>query len=129
MSRVAIQSNDSPAPLGPYSRAVHAPGGDYLYVSGQTPIDPVTDALVDGDIGVQTMQVFANITVVLAEAGLTLDDVIKVNVYLISMDDFAEMNAAYAQAFSTPYPARTTVAVAALPRGARVEMEFVAARD
>lgn len=97
-----------------------------MFLSGQTPIDPATGRLLDGDVAVQTRQVFANLTSVLAAAGRTLEDVIKVNVYLVDMEDFTAMNSVYAGTFSAPYPARTTVAVAGLPLGARVEIELVA---
>lgn len=124
MPRITVTAPEAPEPVGPYSHAVRAGGaGELLLLSGQTPIDPATGALVDGDVGTQTRRVFANLAAVLAAAGLTLDDVVKVNVYLTDMADFPAMNAAYAEAFSAPYPARTTVAVAGLPLGARVEIE------
>ena len=124
--RTPVHASQAPAAVGPYSHAVVA--GDLLYLSGQTPIDPATGALVDGDVETQTRRVFANLAAVLDAAGLTLDDVVKCNVYLVDMADFAAMNAAYAEAFTEPFPARTTVAVAALPLGARVEIEAVAQR-
>lgn len=127
MPRITVTAPEAPEPVGPYSHAVRAGGaGELLLLSGQTPIDPATGALVDGDVGTQTRRVFANLAAVLAAAGLTLDDVVKVNVYLTDMADFPAMNAAYAEAFSAPYPARTTVAVAGLPLGARVEIEATA---
>lgn len=110
--------------IGPYSPAVSA--GEMVYISGQTPADPVSGRLVEGGIAVQTEQCFKNLFNVLAAAGLTPDDVVKVNVYLTDMNDFEAMNAVYARQFSTPHPARTTVGVAALPRGARVEIELIA---
>jgi 2-iminobutanoate/2-iminopropanoate deaminase len=97
-----------------------------VFLSGQTPIDPSTGRLVDGDVAAQTRQVFANLASVLSAAGRTLDDVTKVNVYLVDMADFAAMNTVYSAIFSAPYPARTTVAVAGLPLSARVEIELVA---
>ena len=100
--------------------------GHLLYLSGQTPIDPATGALVKGDVVVQTRRVFANLAIVLAAAGLTLDDVVKANVYLTDLADFAAMNAVYAEVFAEPHPARTTVGVAALPLGAQVEIEVLA---
>lgn len=100
--------------------------GGALFLSGQTPIDPSNGALVGGDVAAQTAQVFTNLKSVLAAAGRTFDDVVKVNVYLIDMRDFAAMNDIYATVFTAPYPARTTVAVAGLPLGARVEIELVA---
>ena len=102
--------------------------GDVLYLSGQTPIDPSTRQLVGGDIVAQTERVFDNLEAVLADAGLTMDDVVKCNVYLTAMRDFGSMNAVYQTRFVAPYPARTTVAVAELPLGASVEIEVVARR-
>ncbi len=124
MSRHAASSSRAPAALGPYSPAVWS--GAELFCSGQTPVDPATGALIDGDLAAQTHRVFDNLQFVLEDNGLTMDDVIKCNVYLVDMADFAAMNAAYATRFTAPYPARTTVAVAALPLGARVEIECVA---
>lgn len=112
--------------VGPYSHAVQA--GDFVYLSGQTPLDPVTKALVPGDVAAQTEQVFRNLAAVLGAAGLSFDDVVKVNVFLLDMADFAAMNAVYATKFASPYPARSTIAVAGLPLGARVEIEMVARR-
>jgi 2-iminobutanoate/2-iminopropanoate deaminase len=126
MTRRHVESKRGPAALGPYSLAVWA--GDLLYLSGQTPVDPATGELVTGDVGTQTNRVFDNFELVLRDAGLSLDDVIKCNVYLADMGDFAAMNAAYAKRFTKPYPARTTVAVRALPRDAQVEIEMVAKR-
>lgn len=126
MPRHAVEGTRGPRALGPYSRAVWA--GDLLLCSGQTPIDPATGALVEGDVGTQTMRVFDNLEAVLQDAGLTMDDVVKCNVYLTDMADFAAMNAAYERRFARPYPARTTVAVAGLPLGARVAIELAARR-
>jgi 2-iminobutanoate/2-iminopropanoate deaminase len=126
MTRGAVSSPDAPRAVGPYSQAVVS--GDHVFLSGQTPIDPATGALVDADVGGQTQRCFDNLAAVLAAAGLTFDHVVKVNVYLTSMADFGEMNEVYARQFSEPYPARTTVAVAALPLGARIEIELVARR-
>ncbi len=126
MTRSTVTAPSAPAAIGPYSHAATG-GGGLLHLSGQTPIDPTTGRLVEGDVRVQTRQVLANLDAVLRAAGGGLDDVVKVNVYLTSMDDFAAMNAAYAEAFAEPFPARTTVAVAGLPLGARVEIEVVAA--
>lgn len=125
MSRKAVNAPGASA-IGPYSHAVWA--GRLLYLSGQTPLDPATGELAAGDIGEQTEQCFKNLFAVLSEAGLGPEDVIKVNVYLTDMADFTAMNAVYGAQFALPYPARTTVAVAALPRGARVEIEMVARR-
>jgi 2-iminobutanoate/2-iminopropanoate deaminase len=121
--RTALSSSTASA-IGPYSHAID--DGTYVFCSGQTPIDPSTGRLRDGGVADQTEQCFDNLFAVLADGGLGPDDVVKVNVYLTDMDDFPEMNAAYAKRFSAPPPARTTVGVAALPLGARVEIELVA---
>lgn len=125
--RSTLHAPDAPAAIGPYSHA--ASGGALTFLSGQTPIDPASGALVDGDVAVQTARVFDNLRAVLHAGGGDLDDVVKVNVFLTSMDDFAAMNEVYASVFTAPFPARTTVAVAALPLGARVEIECVARID
>lgn len=124
MTRIAHSSHSGPAAIGPYSHGVYA--GDLLFLSGQTPIDPAAGALVGGGVSEQTEQVFENLAAVLADAGLSMDDVVKCNVFLTTMADFPEMNAVYGTHFSEPYPARSTVAVAGLPLGARVEIELVA---
>ena len=123
--RQAITS-ESAATAGPYSHAVEV--GGVVYSSGQTPVDPATGRLVLGGIGEQTRQCFANLFGVLAAAGLGPDDVVKVNVYLTHMHDFEAMNAAYAEVFAEPFPARTTVGVSELPLGAKVEIELIACR-
>ena len=122
--RNAVTSPDAPKAVGPYSQAIVS--GDHVFLSGQTPLDPATGSLIEGSIAAQTERCFDNLAAVLAAAALGLGDVVKVNVYLTDMADFAEMNGVYARQFEEPYPARTTVAVAALPLGARVEIELVA---
>ena len=112
--------------VGPYSHAVEA--GDLVYLSGQTPLDSATGKLVEGDIAAQTEQCFENLFAVLASAGLSEADVVKANVFLTDMGNFAAMNQVYATKFSAPYPARSTVAVAGLPLGAQVEIELIARR-
>ena len=112
--------------VGPYSHAVES--GELVYLSGQTPIKSETGKLVEGDIAAQTEQCFINLLNVLKAAGLTLDNVVKVNVFLTDMADFTAMNSVYSKQFSTPYPARTTIGVAALPLGAQVEIEMIARR-
>ena len=112
--------------LGPYSRAVWA--GNMLYLSGQLGIDPATGKLAEGGVAAETQQLLKGLSAVLSAAGLGLGDVVKANVYLTSMDDFAAMNKVYETFFEAPYPARTTVAVAALPGGGHVEIELVATR-
>ena len=111
--------------LGPYSRAVWA--GNILYLSGQTGGDSATGNLVGGGAGPETGQILKGLAAVLSAAGLSMGDVIKANVYLTDIKDFAAMNQVYETAFSEPRPARTTIAVAALPGGAHVEIEIVAA--
>lgn len=126
MTRKHVESARGPAAIGPYSAAIWA--GELLYLSGQTPIDPATGELITGDVGAQTHRAFDNLEAVLKDAGLTMDHVIKCNVYLTDMANFAAMNAAYATRFNKPFPARTTVAVRGLPRNALVEIEMVARR-
>lgn len=123
MARKMIEASNATA-IGPYSHAVDMDG--VIYLSGQTPVMP-GGGLAEG-ISNQTQQCFNNLFAVLEAAGLTPDDVQKVNVYLTDMKNFPEMNAVYEQQFSKPYPARTTVAVAALPLGADVEIEMIAKR-
>lgn len=110
--------------VGPYSHAIDA--GDLVYLSGQTPIDAATGKLVDGDISVQTMQCFKNLFNVLKAAGLTLEHVVKVNVFLTDMKNFSAMNEVYKTQFAEPFPARTTIGVAGLPLDAQVEIEMIA---
>jgi 2-iminobutanoate/2-iminopropanoate deaminase len=118
-----IIPNASPSTL-PYSAGIRS--GDHVFLSGQTGVDPATGALVEGDVAAQAEQIFKGLARVLAAAGLSLGDVVKCNVYLTDIGDFQAMNAVYARQFEAPYPARTTVAVAALPGGARIEIELVA---
>ena len=127
MARTAVTSEHGPRAIGPYSHAVWA--GDLLFLSGQTPLDPATGKLVPGDISAQTARVFDNLAAVLTAAGLSLDDVVKCNVFLMDFADFAAMNAVYQSRFTAPYPARSTVAVAGLPMGARVEIEVIARKS
>jgi 2-iminobutanoate/2-iminopropanoate deaminase len=124
--RTNVHSQAAPQAIGPYSQAVWM--GDTLYLSGQTPIDPGIGKLVEGGIQEQTTRVFDNLEQVLKTANLSMDDVIKVNVYLTSMANFKGMNEVYATRFSAPFPARTTVAVFELPLGAAIEIEMVAVR-
>ena len=125
MSRKAF-SAEGAASIGPYSHAVES--GEIIYLSGQTPIEDWSGKLVVGDIVAQTEQCFKNLFNVLKAAGLTPDSVEKVNVFLTNMSDFTAMNAVYSKQFSAPYPARTTIGVAALPLGAQVEIEMIARR-
>jgi 2-iminobutanoate/2-iminopropanoate deaminase len=124
MPRDPIFLPDAPPPSFPYSPAVRS--GDHVFLSGQTGVDPATGELVEGGVEAQTEQIFKGLARVLSAAGLSLADAVKCNVYLTDIGDFQAMNAVYARQFEAPYPARTTVAVAALPGGARVEIELVA---
>ncbi len=124
MSNEAVLTSGAPAPIGPYSQAVRS--GKELFCSGQIPLDPQTGELVAGDIGAQTQRVLDNLGAVLHEAGFDYGDVVKTTIYLIDMQDFAAVNAVYERAFGTAKPARSTVAVAGLPRGARVEIDAIA---
>ena len=120
-----INTTKAPAAIGPYSQAIKV--GNLVYISGQIPIDPTTGAFVEGGIKEQTRQSLANIKAILAEAGLNMSNVVKTTVFLADMNDFADMNAVYAEFFTEPYPARSAVAVKTLPKGALVEIEVVAA--
>jgi 2-iminobutanoate/2-iminopropanoate deaminase len=124
--KTAIVAPNAPAALGPYSAAISV--GPFVYCSGQTPIVPETGELVAGCAGCQTRQVLTNVSAVLEAAGLTLGDVVKTTVFLTDMADFGKMNDVYAEFFAEPFPARSTVAVAALPKAASVEIEVVAVR-
>lgn len=124
MSRQPVRTAHAPAPIGPYSQAIIANG--LVFVSGQTPLDPVTGELVEGDIGKQTEQVFKNITAILEAAGTSLANVVKTTVFLHGIGDFAAMNAVYTKHFTEHPPARTTVGNLELPRGALVEIECIA---
>ena len=122
MSRQAIHSAAAPAAIGPYSQAIRA--GETVYLSGQIGLDPASGSLREGTAA-QARQVFANLRAVAAAAGGTLDDMVKVTLLLVDMADFAQVNEIMASFFTQPYPARATYQVAALPKGARVEVEGV----
>ncbi|NKJ72016.1 RidA family protein [Rhizobium leguminosarum bv. viciae] len=126
MSRRTVSASNAAA-VGPYSHATW--GGDLLFCSGQTPLDPRTGKLVDGNVADQTRQCFDNLFQVLEAAGLGSDDVVSVNVYLTDMGDFGQMNEIYATRFSSSYPARTTIGCASLPLGARIEIGLTAKRQ
>jgi 2-iminobutanoate/2-iminopropanoate deaminase len=119
-----ITSDRLAKPVGPFSPAVR--DGDRVYASGQVAQDPATGKLIEGGVAAQTEQIFRNLTVLLEAADKSLDDVVKVNVYLTDIATFAAMNDVYAKHFAAPYPARTTIGVAALPLGAAVEIEMIA---
>lgn len=122
----AISTPNAPAAIGPYSQAIEANG--IVFVSGQLPINPATGQFAEGGIGELTRQSLTNIRNILAEAGLTMDNVVKTSVFLADMTDFAGMNAVYAEFFPGTAPARSAVAVKTLPKDARVEIECIAVR-
>jgi 2-iminobutanoate/2-iminopropanoate deaminase len=126
MTREAISTTNAPAAAGPYSQAIVA--GDMVFCAGQIPLDPVTGEMVTGSIEEQTERVLRNLGAVLDAAGVGLADVAKTTVFLADMDDFTAMNGVYATFFPDPPPARSTIEVGALPRGARVEIEAIARR-
>ncbi|GAB2497255.1 RidA family protein [Arenimonas alkanexedens] len=123
MSRDPISTERAPAAIGPYSQAVRS--GQTVYLSGQIPLDPATGELVGGDISAQTRRVFDNLKAVCEAAGGSLDGVVRVGIYVMDLSDFAQVNAVMAEYFQTPYPARSTIQVAGLPKGARVEIDAV----
>ena len=122
-----ISTSHAPAAIGPYSQAIDS-GAGLVFLSGQLPIDPATGAFPEGGVHAQTKQSILNIQAILAEAGLTLANVVKTTVFLSDMADFGAMNEVYASFFTAPFPARSAVAVKALPKGALVEIECIAAR-
>jgi 2-iminobutanoate/2-iminopropanoate deaminase len=119
-----VASKGAPAAIGPYSQAIRA--GSLVFLSGQIPLDPATGALVEGDIAAQTTRVMENLRAVLAAAGCTFHDVVRTTIYLVDLAHFAAVNEAYGRFFEAPFPARATVQVAALPKGAQVEIDAVA---
>ena len=122
----AINTTNAPAAIGPYSQAIEACGT--VYVSGQLPIDPATGEFAQGGIQAEARQSLTNIKNIFAEAGLTMQNVVKVTVLLADISNFAAVNEVYAEFFQAPYPARSAFAVAALPKGANVEIEAIAVR-
>ena len=122
-----VATTDAPAAVGPYSQAVAV--GGLLFCAGQIPLDPATGEIVPGDVAAQTDRVCRNIAAVLKANGMTFAAVVKTTVFLTNMADFGAMNAVYAKYFTEPFPARSTVAVAGLPRGAQVEIEVVASAE
>lgn len=124
MGRESVQSDAAPAPIGPYSQAVRS--GKTIYCSGQIALDPASGDLIEGDVSAQAEQVMKNLGAVLAAANCDYGDVVKTTIFLIDMNDFAAVNAVYGRYFNASKPARSTVAVAGLPRGARVEIDAIA---
>ncbi|GAA5071834.1 Rid family detoxifying hydrolase [Nocardia iowensis] len=124
MTRDIVTTDKIAQPIGPFSAAVR---GELTFLSGQVAQDPVTGALIDGDAAAQAERILRNLTAVIEAAGKTLDDVVRVGIYLTDMTDFAAVNSVYGKHFHAPFPARTAIAVAGLPLGAAVEMDAVVA--
>lgn len=122
-NKSVIQTDNAPKAIGTYSQAVKA--GDTVYLSGQIPLDPATMELVPGDVEAQINQVFSNLKAVCEASGGTLQDIVKLNIFLADMGDFAKVNEVMATVFKDPFPARAAIGVAALPKGAQVEMDGV----
>lgn len=127
MSRSIIATEQAPSAIGPYSQAVRA--GNTVYFSGQIPLDPATGSLVDGDISVQTRRVFDNLAAVAKAAGGSLAQIVRVGIYVTDLANFATVNAVMAEYFQAPYPARSTIEVAGLPKEAQVEVDAVMVLD
>ncbi len=123
MGKIAITSSELPPPVGPFSQAVEV--GGFLYFSGHVAQDPATCKLVEGGIVAETERIFQNLSAVLKAASKSFDDVVRAGVYLTNMGDYVAMNGIYAKHFRQPFPARTTIGVATLPLGARVEIDLV----
>src|SRR5438270_911437 len=126
-ARVVVQSPQAPRAIGPYSQAIDVAAGSFVFVSGQIPIDPATGELVQGDVGAQTERVMENVKAVLVASGASFDDVVKTNLYVADIGDVDRINATYGRYFTKTPPARATLQMGALPRGARVEIDCVAA--
>jgi 2-iminobutanoate/2-iminopropanoate deaminase len=124
MAKQGISSPNAPKAIGPYSQAIRA--GQLLFLSGQIPLDPATGQLVGGDIAAQTRRVMDNLGAVLNEAGLSCADIVRTTIFLADLNDFAAVNEVYGTYFTPPAPARATVQVAQLPKGARVEIDAIA---
>ncbi|SHM23336.1 RidA family protein [Vreelandella subglaciescola] len=122
-NKAVINTQKAPAAIGPYSQAIKA--GNTVYMSGQIPLDPATMTLVEGDVEVQTRQVFTNLKAVCEEAAGSLGDIVKLNLYLVELEHFATVNAVMEEFFTAPFPARAAVGVKALPKGSQVEAEAV----
>jgi len=122
--KTVIETKNAPAAVGPYSQAIKV--GNTLYMSGQIPLDPATAELVNSDVKAETVQILKNMKAVLEAAGGTFDNIVKITVFITDINYFADVNSVYAEAFPTNPPARSCVAVTALPKGARVELEAIA---
>ena len=124
--KTVIATPDAPQAVGPYSQAVAV--GDFLFCAGQIPLDPATGELVAGDVTAQTDRVLQNVAGVLRANGMTFANVVKSTVFMVDLANFAAMNAVYSKYFAAPFPARSTIQVAALPKGAQVEIEVIASK-
>jgi reactive intermediate/imine deaminase len=127
MARDPVSTEHAPAAIGPYSQAVRS--GNLVFLSGQIPLDPATGQLVEGDIATQSRRVFDNLRAVCEAAGGDLGRVVRVGIYVVDLADFAAVNGVMAEYFDAPYPARSTIEVSGLPRGARVEVDAILAFD
>lgn len=127
MPKSAVSSPNAPTAIGPYSSALRA--GQLLFVSGQVPVDPSTGAMVEGTIGDQTRRVLENLRALVEAAGLSMTQVVRTTVFLADMNDFSAMNEVYKSFFSEPYPARSTVQAARLPRDSRIEIDAIVSAD
>jgi 2-iminobutanoate/2-iminopropanoate deaminase len=126
MPHLPVHSEQAPRAIGPYSQAIAASGGRLVFLSGQIPLEPATGELVSGDITAQTERVMKNLEAVLKAAALGFGDVVRCTIYLVDLSEFAAVNAVYGRYFASAPPARATVQVSALPRGARVEIDAIA---
>jgi 2-iminobutanoate/2-iminopropanoate deaminase len=126
MEKKAIHSDRAPKAIGPYSQAIAAGPGRLLFLSGQIPIDPTTGGLVEGDVAAQTDRVMMNLGAVLEAAGVGFEHVVRCTIFLVDLGDFGTVNEVYGRYFGSPPPARATVQVAALPKGAKVEIDAIA---
>jgi 2-iminobutanoate/2-iminopropanoate deaminase len=124
--KTIINTTNAPAPIGPYSQAVIA--GNFVYVSGQVPINPQTNEVVSENIKAETIQVMENIKAVLTEAGIGFDNIVKTSIFLTSMQDFAQVNEIYGTYFTSDFPARETIQVSALPKNVNVEISVIAVK-
>jgi len=124
--REIIRTSKAPSAIGPYSQAVKIPAGKMIYTAGQIAIDPASGKLLEGDIKSQTRRVLENVRAILETAGAAMNDVVKTTVFMTSLSEFQAMNEVYAEFFPADPPARSTVEVSALPRGAKVEIETIA---
>jgi 2-iminobutanoate/2-iminopropanoate deaminase len=127
--RETIKTSNAPSAIGPYSQAIRATAGKMIFTAGQIPLDPATGRLIEGDISAQTRRVLENVKAILAAAGAHLENVVKTTVFMADLSEFAAMNEVYGEYFPANPPARSTVEVKALPRGAKVEIETIAMVD